>query len=357
VVDGDRLPPLRHGAETPCAYLPTSGSTGRPRVALRTVGNLLAAARGPVAALSLRAGMREISVTPFHHTGGFDNGLLLPLLAGLTAVLQPVFDPSAFARTIAAERIELVMASPFVYAMLLERGIARQQFASVEMAVSFGAPCSPALVRRCADELGLVVRQLYGSTETGVIAIQSAATPFAPGLAGTPVAGVDVRILGDDGTELPAGHTGVVAIGGPGVIARYRDATDGDANRFRDGLFRSGDLGCFDPQGVLMLRGRSSAMINLSGVKVDPVEIEHAIGEMPAVSDCLVRGVVDGGDTEFVEALVVTRAGHSLTRKALLEHCRQRLAEYKLPRRITFCASLPIDVAGKRRVDGEAAAP
>jgi long-chain acyl-CoA synthetase len=345
----DVQPPVPQPLDAPHAAAATSGSTGRPRLALRSARNLLAAVDGAVEALGLRAGMRELCVVPFHSTGGFDNCLLVPLLTGMTAVVQPSFNPAAFAGAAARERVEVLMGSPFTYEMLLASGAGRAAFASVKAAVSFGAPIAAGVVRRCADELGLSIRQLYGSTETGVIAIQSAATPFAPGLAGHPIRTADVRVVDDDGAEVAAGATGRIVVRGPGVIAGYHDRDDGDAAIFRDGGFHSGDLGSLEPSGVLMLRGRSKAMINVSGIKIDPVEVEHAIKELPAVADCVVCGVVDEREREVVQATLVLREGQALTRREVIEHCRQRLAEYKLPRRIVFAAALQVDAAGKRR--------
>jgi len=249
------------------------------------------------------------------------------------------------------------MGSPFIYAMLVESRQPRSAFASVETTISFGAPIAADLVRRCAQELGLFVRQLYGATETGVVAIQSATTAFAPGLAGFPVPSAQVAILDERGARLEAGATGIVAVGGPGVIARYHDELPGDAETFRGGMFRTGDLGRIEAggplAGALILAGRAKAMINVSGTKVDPVEIEHVIRELPEIRDCMVRGVTDDRQVEIIEAAVVLRAGCTLSRRALIAHCRQRLAEYKLPRRIVVRDAPLTETTGKRRKESE----
>jgi acyl-CoA synthetase (AMP-forming)/AMP-acid ligase II len=345
----NRLPPLPRAAAAPCVYLPTSGSTGRPRTALRSIGQVMAAVQSSADVLGLHAAMRQICVMPFHHSGGFNTCLLLPLLSGMTSVVQASFNTTAFATAVAEEKVQVLMGSPFVYAMLLESGVPRAAFDSVEMAFSFGAPITPSVVRRCADELGLSVRQHYGAAETGVIAIQSAATPFVPGLVGHPVPSAQVRVVGDHDEQLPSGRIGAIEVRGPAVITRYHDRQPGDEEIFRDGWFRGGDLGYIDPAGALILRGRSKTMINVSGIKIDPVEIEHVVKELPAVFDCMVRGVRDDRQVEMVEAMLVLRKGQALTRQALIAHCRKRLAEYKLPRRITFCESLPVDTTGKRK--------
>jgi long-chain acyl-CoA synthetase len=345
----DLLPPLPQPADAPCLFLPTSGSTDRPRIVMRTVRNLLAAAQSSAEVLGLRPGMREICVMPFHHSGGFSTCLLLPLLTGMTSILRASFNPADFAGAVADEKVQVLMGSPFVYTMLLESRTPRDAFDSVEIALSSGAPIAPRIVQRCADELGLVVRQHYGAAETGVIAIQAKATPFVSGLVGHPVPSALVKIVDEHGVQLPLGRTGTVAVCGPSVITCYHDQDVTDSALFHEGWFYTGDLGYIDPSGVLLLAGRSKLMINVSGLKIDPVEIEHVVKELPAVLDCMVRGVRDDKETEIVEALIVLREGHALTRQAFIAHCRERLSEYKLPRRVTFCESLPVEITGKRR--------
>jgi acyl-CoA synthetase (AMP-forming)/AMP-acid ligase II len=349
----DRQPARAQSPAAPVVCFPTSGSTGRPRIAVRTHGNVAAAARAAASALGVRAGVRELAVMPFHHSGGFDNCMVLPLLSGMMAVLQPAFDPARLTAAVAAERVQVLMGSPFIYAMLVESGAPRAAFASVATAISFGAPMPAELVARCARELGLEVRQLYGATETGVIAVQAAHTAFEPGLVGHPVRSVEVALLDEDGTRLEAGRIGMVAVRGPGVIAGYEDRAPEDRERFLDGWFRTGDLGRIEAAGAhagaLILAGRTKAMINIAGTKVDPVEIEHVIGELPEVRECAVTGVGDATQGEIIEAVIVLREGRELARRAVIAHCRQRLAEYKLPRRILFRDSLGTDASGKRR--------
>jgi acyl-CoA synthetase (AMP-forming)/AMP-acid ligase II len=326
----------------------TSGSTGRPRVALRTQANLLAAQRSTAAALGVKPGMRILSAVPFHYSGGFDNCMLLPLLFGATAVVLPSFTPAAAEAAVAQERVQLVMGSPFIYSMLLESNANRASFASVETAISFGAPMAPDLARRSEERLGLRVRQLYGATETGVIAIQSPDTPFQDGVAGQTVASAEVHILDERGERLGPGYNGDVVVGGPGVMTGYLNEPDLNRELFRDGLFRTGDLGRLDASGTLILCGRSKTVLNLGGTKVDPAEIERVLLEMPEVRDCTVRGVRDTRQGEIVAATIGVRPGLTLSRQAVVAHCRRRLAEFKVPRRIEFVDAVAVEVSGKK---------
>jgi acyl-CoA synthetase (AMP-forming)/AMP-acid ligase II len=342
------LPVSPSPEDQPCVYLATSGSTGRPRVVPRTQANLVAVARNTAAALGVQARMRILSVVPFHYAFGFQSCMLLPLLHGATAVLLPSFTPASLEAAVARERIQFLMASPFIYAMLLESGISRASFASVEIAVSSGARMSQDLLSRCADRLGLHVRQLYGTSETGAIAIESPGVPVETGTAGHPVRSVEIRILDEHGQCLGPGCTGEIAVRGPGVMTGYIDEPDLNRDLFLDGFFRTGDLGRLDPSGVLILSGRSKAILNIGGIKVDPVEIEDVLLEMPEVRDCAVHGVHDERQGEIVAAIIAVRPGCALSRQAVVAHCRERLAEFKIPRQLELVDSLPVEVTGKK---------
>jgi long-chain acyl-CoA synthetase len=325
----------------------TSGSTGRPRVALTTQANLLASLRTNAAVLGVKPGMRILSAVPFHHSGGFIC-MLLPLLFGATAVVLQSFTPAAAEAAVAQERVQLVVGSPFIYSMLLESNANRASFASVETAISFGAPMAPDVARRSEERLGLRVRQLYAATETGVIAIQSPDTPFQPGVAGHIVASAEVHILDERGERLGLGCNGEVAVAGPGVVAGYLKEPDLNRELFRNGFFRTGDLGRLDASGTLILCGRSKTVLNLGGIKVDPAEIEGVLLEMPEVRDCTVRGVPDARQGEIVAATIGVRPGSTLSRQAVVAHCRRRLAEFKIPRRIEFVDTIAVEVTGKK---------
>jgi acyl-CoA synthetase (AMP-forming)/AMP-acid ligase II len=218
----------------------------------------------------------------------------------------------------------------------------------VETAISFGAPMAQDLVRRLEERLGLRVRQLYGTTETGVIAIQSPDTPFQPGIAGHPVASVEVHILNERGERLGLGCKGEIAVRGPGVVTGYLNEPDLNRELFRDGFFRTGDLGRLEASGTLILCGRSKTVLNIGGIKVDPAEIEGVLLEMPEVRECVVRGVRDTRQGEVVATTIEVRPGSTLSRQAVVAHCRRRMAEFKIPRRIEFVDAIAVDVTGKK---------
>ncbi len=351
------LPPSPQPESEPCVCFPTSGSTGRPRLVFRSARNLISAQSSTAKALGLGPGMRQLSAVPFYHSGGFDNCLLLPLLYGMSAILPDSYAPADVEAAIRGNRIRVLMGSPFLYTMLVESGATRVSFESVEVAASFGAPMPPKTAGACESMLGLRIRQLYGSTETGVIAIQRAGSCIRPGLAGHPVESAEVRILGEQGELLGPGCIGELAVRGPGVISAYLDPVESDAGKFQDGFYFTGDLGRLEPDGELFLCGRSRAIINISGIKVDPVEIEHALLQMPEIRACNVHGVRDERQGEVIEAVIELRPDCTLARRAIVAHCRAHLSESKIPRRIEFAAAIPMDAAGKKRTKWASAGP
>lgn len=326
----------RRFEDEPALYLLTSGSTGRPKVVPRTHRMLVTGARNVAPAIGIRAGQRFLCVVPFHHANGFANSMLAPLFCGATLVLARRFFPALVWELVRRERIGALIASPFVYSLLAEHADAAGTLAGLEIAVSSGAPMSGALRRLCRERLGISVRQLYGSSETGTISIEPAGMPPAEGLVGRPIDGVEVRIL-----------DGEVIVRSPTTMSGYAGEPELNAHLFRDGFFRTGDLGRIDEAGNLWIGGRLKRILNAGGIKVDPVEIENVLSMLPAVRQCHVSGVADERETEIIRCQLALRPGRRLDRADIIAHCRQHLAEYKIPRIIEFVDEIPTDLAGK----------
>jgi long-chain acyl-CoA synthetase len=322
----------------PAAYLTTSGSTGIPRIVPRTDRNLVAGAENVAQALNIGPGHRFLSVVPFHHSNGFHNCMIMPLLAGACVVTLQNFSPAACAELIRQERANVLIGSPFIYACLAER-----DFSPVpELCISAGARMPVGLARRWLDRLGVRVRQLYGSTETSVISIDQGTEDHSSNAAGafvgSPIPGVEVQRFG---------ATGELAVRSPAVMSGYFGEEALNTEVFKDGFFLTGDLGFIDERGELYLTGRSRRVINLGGIKVDPTEVERVVEELPGVDACFVDAGAGGQEGEIIRARIVLRPGVEITRAKVVEMCRSRLAEYKLPRIIEFLDALPTSVSGK----------
>ncbi|MGD8347379.1 MAG: class I adenylate-forming enzyme family protein [Lysobacterales bacterium] len=328
--------------------LSTSGSTGRPKLAERSARAVLANARRVATALGVTSADRFVAVVPFWHANGFSNCLLMPLLAGASIVTMDRFLPRPFLDALVEHRVTVVIGSPFIYRSLLRVLDVGYDLSRVRAWISSGA-LLPAELDAELRERGIRVRQLYGSSETGTLCI-SGEQQKPPGTVGAPLPGVGIRLLQPDGSRCAEGEEGEVRVRSDAMFSAYVGSTD--AVFAEDGSYKMNDRAVFE-KGELRLLGRSDAMINVAGVKVDPEEVRAVIEKMAGVRRALVSGVENAAGGETVKARVV--ADTELSAGDLLAHCRQQLAEYKLPRIIEFSDHIPEDLMGKsaRRLLGD----
>ena len=342
--------PFLRSEDDPALYLPTSGSTGVPRVVPRTHRNLEAGARNVALALGIGPGRRFLSTIPFFHGNGFHNCMLMPLISGATLVLMRQFSPAAGHELIDRERVDILIGSPFICSALADSAADPRLLSTLQLCFSAGARLPSAVSQRWRDRFGIQVRQWYGMSETSVISIDRAREePGSPAgtSVGPPIPGVEVKVLDAMGTELGCGVVGELAVRSRTVMPGYVGEPELNQQIFHHGFFRTGDFGYVDSAGNLYLGGRMRHVINMGGVKVDPVEVEQAVEALAGVSACHVDAVPNGREGEVIRARVVTRHGFDVTRRDVIAHCRGRLAEYKLPRIIEFVETLPTTIAGK----------
>ncbi len=382
--------------DTITLYLTTSGSTGTPRIVPRTHRMLVTGARNTGEFLGITPGTRFLGAVPFYHANGFSNCMLLPLLRGGTLVVLRRFTPGGLVDLVVREAIEVLIGSPAMFSLLVDHRPPRQAFSTVTHCLSSGAPMPAALRAACADQLGLHVRQLYGSTETGVVAIEPSGpgddragrhppgpsdnragrhppgpsdnraglrpsgpgddragrrAPVSagpsPGDVGLPLPSVEIRIVDETGRDLPEGEIGEVLVRAPTAMAGYLGEPAPDRPGWPAGFLSMGDSGLLDARGHLILAGRRRRVINLAGIKVDPSEVERVLRELPQVHACRVLAAADRHQLEIVKAVIAVSDGAVLTRTEVVAHCRSRLAEYKIPRVIEFVEAMPADLAGK----------
>jgi long-chain acyl-CoA synthetase len=341
--------PIGAGSEDlPVAYFSTSGSTGAPRLVPRSHRNLLATAENVAGTFDIRPGRRILGVVPFHFANGFNNSLIVPLLSGATVVLMRQFNPSACAELAQREEPDMLFGSPFIFGCLVDCD--PNLLSSLKHCFSAGGRISSSVVERWRARLGPTLRQAYGLSESGMIAAERAAeapASSAGSCIGQPIRGVEVVVLGARGQGLDRGETGQLAIRSASLMSGYFGEAELSRSLFHNGFFRTGDLGHFDAAGNLHLTGRIGRVINIAGVKVDPVEVERVVETLPNVASCHVDTVPNGRGGEVIRARVVPRERLQVTRREVIEQCRQQLAEYKLPRVIEFLEATPITIAGK----------
>lgn len=358
--------------DTPALYLATSGSTGRPKLVPRTHANLLGGSAAVAEVLPVGPGTRFLSIVPFHHANGFANGLFMPLTTGGTLVMLRSALPTLFFDTIERHGIQIVNMAPVLYNLIAEHGIDRAALASVTTFLTSGAPLDDSVRQVWQSTLDRPVRHLYGSSETGTIAIETADILASdnsriPGSVGRPLPAVRVRILTSTDDAAPADATqlettqlettpletappvtlGEIAVQGPALMTGYVHEPELNQHAFRDGFFRTGDCGYLTATGELVLQGRSKRWLNLGGVKVDPVEVEQVLATLPAVRQCRVVAEPGPKGIDVIVARIGLHSGTELPRADVIAHCRRSLADYKIPRVITFVETLPVDLTGK----------
>jgi acyl-CoA synthetase (AMP-forming)/AMP-acid ligase II len=327
--------------------LHTSGSTGRPKRVPLSHANLTVSARNIAATYALAPTDVALCVMPLFHVHGLVASVLATLESGGAVVVPSRFNPLGFWRTVRDHRVTWYSAVPTIHQVLLARGDGRP--AGAEQ-LRFVRSCSAALpaevMARLESGLGVPALEAYGMTEAAHQMTSNLLPPGRrkPGTVGVGT-GVQVGVMNAAGRHLEAGQAGEVVIKGPNVTRGYENNPEANASAFTDGWFRTGDQGLIDPDGHLRLVGRIKELINRGGEKIAPLEVDAVLLAHPAVLEAVAFGVPHASWGEEVAAAVVLRAPAS--EAELLRHCRERIADFKCPKRIHIVESIPRTATGK----------
>lgn len=338
-------------AETCALMLYTSGTTSKPKLVPLRHRNLVASAMNMVATLELTAADRCLNLMPLFHIHGLVGGLLAPLAGGGAAICPPSLRPGDFFRWMKATQPTWTTAVPTMLRAIVNEAAGHEdQIARTPL--RFVRSSSAPLPAQLFDELERVFRapvlEAYSMTEN---AHQMTCNPLGSGrqrrgTVGRP-AGPQVGVMDDDGRLLPQGETGEVVIRGPSVMSGYEANPQANATSFTDGWFRTGDQGRFDEDGYLTLTGRLKEQINRGGEKFAPLEIDQVLLAHSDVAEAATFGFPHATLGEEVAAAVVLRPGASTDAEALRAHMRERLAPFKIPRRILMLDAIPKGPTGK----------
>lgn len=325
----------------------TSGTTGPRKRIVRTHTQLLREAAAFAATVGTSPEDRILGVVPLSHAHGLGNALLASLHAGAALVLQERFDRRATLRLLARERITLFPAVPFLVSILADtRTREPVDLSALRLCFTAGSPLRRETWSKARERLGISLRQLYGSTETGALTLNLDADAEATlESVGRPLEGVRVAILDEAGAVLPSGSEGQVAVRSPGAAEHSLGPRGRTPLAGPGGWLRMGDLGRLDAEGRLHLGGRTALVINVAGRKVNPAEIESVLLGHPKIREAVVVGVRDPYGEEAVKAVIVPR--EPCTRDEVLARCREGLADYKVPRLVEFRSAIPRCPAGK----------
>lgn len=352
---GERPAPVTLGPGDVALLTYTSGTTGDPKGAMNTHGNVVFNACTFRDWMSLTPRDVVLGGAPLFHITGLIAHIAVGMLVPMPVVLGYRFEPATIIRLAELHRCTFtVMAITAFTALANDPAVASADLSSLTKAYSGGAPIAPSIVERFEREVGPYIHNVYGLTET---TSPSHAVPFgrrapvdqASGAlsVGVPVYNTVVRILGDDGQELPPGEVGEIATRGPMVVPGYWNRPDATERTLPGGELRTGDVGFMDGDGWFYLVDRKKDMIVASGYKVWPREVEDTLLRHPAVREAAVVGVPDAYRGETVWAYVSLRPGAAATPEELTEFCRGELAAYKYPRRVEVLADLPKTPTGK----------
>ncbi|MDC0771574.1 class I adenylate-forming enzyme family protein [Streptomyces sp. HD] len=327
----------------------TSGSTGRPKGVMLDHANVAAMAGMMIEAGRLSEADHSLLILPLFHVNGIVVGVLSPLLAGGRVTVAGRFRAEAFFDLVAAARPTCFSAVPAIYSMLTELpDHLRPDTSSVRFAACGAAPMPPALIERFERRYGIPILEGYGLSEgTCASTTNPLDGPRKPGTVGRPLPGQRVAVMDAQGRLLPAGESGEVVVRGPNVMRGYLGRPEETARAVVDGWLHTGDVGRFDEDGYLVLVDRIKDMIIRGGENISPQEIETVLGDHPDVLEAAVVGAADPRLGEVPVAFVALRPGAATDAGELLDHCRARLARFKVPTEITLVDRLPRNPVGK----------
>ncbi|MBS0335696.1 MAG: AMP-binding protein [Proteobacteria bacterium] len=344
-------------AETDDAILLyTGGTTGRGKGVRISHRNVLGNALQLSHVMAVRPEDSYLHVSPMFHST--DLKATCVTMHGGRHVYLPEFTPAGVLRAIEEYRITIGSLVPTMILRILQDPAFGKHDISTLRIISYGtSPMAAEWIRRTMQAFpGVAMQQVYGLTETSPVLAILDEHDHAKALAGReeilraggrPVAGTDVRIVGDDGRELPPGESGEILVRGPQVTAGYHNRPRETQDAFKDGWFRTGDVGRLDAEGYLFVLDRKKDMIITGGENVYTSEVEAAIYQHPGVHEVAVIGIPDERYGEALCAVIVPAPGCTLTQEEIVAHCRGRIGGYKIPRRVRFVAALPKSAMGK----------
>lgn len=352
---GQAPPPVSFTASDTAFLTYTSGTTGPPKGAMNTHGNVVFNSQAYRQWCRLGPDDVVLGVAPLFHITGLIAGATLALLLGAPLVLAYRFEPSVAIDTIREERPTFTVGSITVFIALMNAPNAEPDaLASLTKIWSGGAPIPPSTVKAFQAQFGQYIHNVYGLTETtspshGVPSGATAPVDEASGAlsVGVPVFNTVVRIVGDDGQDLPAGQVGEIVTSGPMVVPGYWRKPEETEHALPGGALHTGDVGYMDADGWFYIVDRKKDQINAGGYKVWPREVEDVLYQHESVREAAVVGVPDAYRGETVKAFVSLRPGKTATAEELIGFCRSQMAAYKYPRQIEFLDELPKTVSGK----------
>jgi long-chain acyl-CoA synthetase len=338
----------RDGSDT-AVILYTSGTTGTPKGAELSHDNLRKNAE--VASSLFEYGPDDVIFggLPLFHSFGQTCALNCAIRVGATITLLPRFEPAKALEIIQRDKVTVMLGVPTMYAaMLHDPSAGGVDTSRLKLCGSGGAAMPVEVMRAFEEKFDAKILEGYGLSETSPVAsFNHPDRERKPGSIGTPIAGVEMKVVDEDGKEVAQGEVGEIVIKGHNVMKGYWNNPEATAEAIKDGWFHSGDMARVDEDGYFFIVDRKKDMIIRGGYNVYPREIEEVLYEHPAVREVAVVGVPDDSLGEEVGAAIALKEGSEVTEEELREHTKEQVANYKYPRKIWFVDELPKGPTGK----------
>lgn len=335
---------------TPASIIYTSGTTGFPKGAVLTHGNYLFDVRQFVKAIAMTPRDRFLCFLPLFHVNGQVVTLLSPLYAGGSMVLMEKFQPKEFFELLSRHKCTAFSGVPSVYSVLLNvPEAAAYDLSSLRFCICGAAPMPVDVFERFEARFKAHIMEGYGLSEATCV---SSVNPPPPGKRKIGSIGLaldeqEMMVVDEQGEELPRGKVGEIVVRGRNVMQGYWNNPIATAEAIKHGWLRTGDLGYQDEEGYFFISGRKKEMIIRGGENIYPKEIEEALYRHPGVAEAAVVGLPDKRWGEEPAAFIVLKEGQTLSARDLTGYLKERLADYKIPRKVVFVASLPKTATGK----------
>ncbi len=352
---GERPPAVGLAADDVAFLTYTSGTTGVPKGAMNTHRNVVFTAAVYRDWAHFGRGGSIFGIAPLFHITGLIGHIAVSFSAPMPLVLAYRFEPGVVLDALVEHRPTYTIGAITAFnALLNSPQFTKEHFSSFTAVYSGGAAISPTAEQGFMSATGKQVHNAYGLTETTSpmtltpFGAPSPVDPTSGALSvGVPVPSTVVRIKDEEGNDLPLGEVGEIVAEGPQVVAGYWEKPEETAENLPGGALKSGDVGFMNPDGWIFIVDRKKDMINASGYKVWPREVEDVLAEHPSVREAAVVGVPDEKRGETVKAFVSLKAGENATPEELIAHCKERMAAYKYPREVIVIDELPKTVTGK----------
>ena len=331
----------------------TSGTTGAPKGVMTTHAQNVDVFKAFTDAIGMTGDDRYLIVNPFFHSFGYKAGWLSCLIKGAVIYPLAVFDPVDVFRRIERDRITVMPGAPTIFQMLLtHRDRENYDLSSLRVATIGAATIPVDLIRQMHDVLGIDnVYSAYGQTEsTGVISLCRKGDDFETiaTTCGRALPGTELRIVGDDGRDMATGEQGEIRVRGFHVMQGYLDNEQATRETITDdGWLKTGDIGIMDADGYIRITDRKKDMVIVGGFNCSPAEVEKILLQHEAIADVAVTGMPDARLGEVTHAHIVKAERAELDEQAVIDWARENMANYKVPRRVTFHRQLPRNASGK----------